>query len=68
MDNKEIHLIYLHEFKLNHSAAKATWNINTASGEDFASERATRRWFEKFRSGDTNLDNLARGPALTTPF
>ncbi|XP_012225710.1 histone-lysine N-methyltransferase SETMAR-like [Linepithema humile] len=65
MENKEIRLIYLYEFKLGHSAAEATRNINTAFGEGSASERTTRRWFKKFRSGDTNLDTLSRGHAPT---
>ncbi|EZA58510.1 Histone-lysine N-methyltransferase SETMAR, partial [Ooceraea biroi] len=56
-------IISLYEFKLGHSAALATRNINTAFGEGSANERRTRRWFEKFRSGDTNLDNLPRGHA-----
>ncbi|RLU17526.1 hypothetical protein DMN91_009761 [Ooceraea biroi] len=63
MENKEIRIISLYEFKLGHSAALATRNINTAFGEGSANERRTRRWFEKFRSGDTNLDNLPRGHA-----
>lgn len=63
MENKEIRIIYLLEFKLGHSAAEATRNINAAFGAGTASERTTRRWFEKFRSGDTSLENLPRGHA-----
>jgi transposase len=63
MENKEIRIIYLYEFKLGHIAAEATRNINTAFGKGTVSERTTRRWFEKFCSGDTNLDNLPRGHA-----
>ncbi|EZA49067.1 Histone-lysine N-methyltransferase SETMAR, partial [Ooceraea biroi] len=55
--------IFLYEFKLSHSTAKAARNINTAFREDFVSDRTIRRWFEKFRSGNTNLDNLPRGHA-----
>ncbi|XP_025154763.1 histone-lysine N-methyltransferase SETMAR-like [Harpegnathos saltator] len=56
-------IIFLYEYKLDHSAAEATRNINTAFGEGSVSDRTIRRWFEKFRSGDTNLDNLPRGHA-----
>lgn len=61
MDKKEIRIIYLYEFNLGHNAAEATRNINTAFGNGTASDRTTRRWFEKFRSGDTDLENMPRG-------
>jgi len=63
MENKEIRILYLYEFKLGHTAAEATRNINIAFGKGTVNERTTRRWFEKFRSGDTSLDNLPRGHA-----
>ena len=66
MNNKEIRLILLHEFKLGHKAAEATQNINKAWGEDTAHERAARRWFQKFRSGDVSLkDEEGRGRPST---
>ncbi|EFN81026.1 Histone-lysine N-methyltransferase SETMAR, partial [Harpegnathos saltator] len=63
MENKEMRIIFLYEYKLGHSAAEATRNINTAFGEGSVSDRTIRHRFEKFRSGDTNLDNLPRGHA-----
>lgn len=65
MEKKEIRIIYLYEFKFGHTVAEATRNINTAFDDDIVNERTTRRWFEKFCSGDTNLDNLPRGHALS---
>lgn len=62
MENKEIQIIFLYEFKLGHSAAEATQNTNMVFA-DTASDRNIRRWFEKFRSGDINLENLPRGYA-----
>ncbi|XP_025159766.1 histone-lysine N-methyltransferase SETMAR-like [Harpegnathos saltator] len=61
MEGKEMRIIFLYEYKLGHSAAKVTRNINTAFGEGSVSDQTIKRWFVKFRSGDTNLDNLPRG-------
>jgi len=61
MDQSQIRVIFLYEFKLGNNAAEAARNINTAFGEGTASERTTRRWFEKFRSGDMSLENEPRG-------
>lgn len=63
MESKKIRIIFLYEFKLGHSAAEATRNINTAYDESQVSKRTMRRWFEKFCSEDTNLDNLSCGHA-----
>lgn len=63
MENKKIRIIYLYEFKLGHSVADATRNINTIFSEGPTSERTTKQWFEKFRFRDTNLDNFSRGHA-----
>lgn len=46
---------FLYEFKLGHSAAMASRNINSVFGEVSVSERTIRWWFEKFRSGDLSL-------------
>lgn len=61
MEKREIRIIYSYEFKLGHTASEAAKNINAAFGEGIASDRTIRRWFEKFRSGDTNLENEPRG-------
>ncbi|UYV71399.1 SETMAR [Cordylochernes scorpioides] len=49
------YVILLHEFKLGRSATETTRNIISAWGKGVISERKTRRWFEKFRNGDTSL-------------
>lgn len=61
MNNREIRVIFLYEFKLGHNAAEATRNTNQTFGEDTAKERTVRWWFEKFRSGDMSLENKERG-------
>lgn len=55
LSKQEFRVILLHEFKLKHNAVEATRNINDAWGEGTASKRTTRRWFAKFRNGDTTL-------------
>jgi len=47
MENKEIRILYLYEFKLGHTAADATRNINTAFGKGTVNERTTRRWLTR---------------------
>ena len=61
MEKSQERILFLYEFKLGHKAAEATRNINSAFGADTVSERTTRRWFEKFRSGDVNLQSEPRG-------
>ena len=61
LENSEIRLIFLYEWKLNHNAAEAARNINAAFGKGSANERTIRRWFDKFQSGDVAMENSARG-------
>ncbi|XP_026900315.2 uncharacterized protein LOC106965986 [Acinonyx jubatus] len=58
---KDLRILFLYEFKLGHSAATASRNINSVFGEGSVSERTIRWWFEKFRSGDLSLKNEPRG-------
>ena len=52
---KDLRILFLYEFKLGHSAATASRNINSVFGKGSVSERTIRWWFEKFRSGDLSL-------------
>lgn len=65
MSSAEIRIIFLYEFKLGHSVTEAFQNINSVYGEDTVSERTIFRWFEKFRSGDHDLNNKERGRPKT---
>ena len=56
--------IFLHEFKLNQSAAETARKINQAFGNDSVAERTIRRWFAKFRSGDFRLKDKPRSADL----
>lgn len=57
MENNQLRIIFLYEFKLGHKAAKASRNINGAFGEGTTNERTLQRWFKKFRDGDDTLEN-----------
>lgn len=55
----------LYEFKKENSAAKVDWLIDwlkwfEAHGEESLNERTCRRGFEKFRSGNFNLEDEHR--------
>lgn len=55
MNSHEIEIIFLYEFKLGHSAAKAARNINMAFGEGNPAGRPICRRFPKFSFSDTSL-------------
>ncbi|VDK58540.1 unnamed protein product [Cylicostephanus goldi] len=48
--------IYFYEFSLGTNAAKTARKINLVWGES-VNESTVRRWFQKFRSGDTHLED-----------
>ena len=56
MNKSQIHLILLYEFKLGNKAAEAARHINRAWGPLTTTERTAQRWFTRFRSGDTSLE------------
>ena len=45
MENKQLRIIFLNEFKLGHKATEAIRNINGTSGEATTDERIIQRWF-----------------------
>lgn len=52
----EILVILRHYWKKVFTAAEATREIIKYEGEGVLDQRTARRWFEKFRSGDTTLE------------
>ncbi|XP_075858554.1 TATA box-binding protein-associated factor RNA polymerase I subunit D isoform X1 [Microcebus murinus] len=61
MDKSKIRVIFEYEFRCGTSAAQTVRNINEVCGNDVANERTVCLWFEKFRSGDFNLENEPHG-------
>ncbi|VDO85588.1 unnamed protein product [Heligmosomoides polygyrus] len=60
MAKTHLRVIMLHEFKLRRSVSEATQNIKMAWGEDSANERTVRKWYQKFRVGDVDLEDKDR--------
>ena len=50
----------LYEFKLGSNASETTRKINFDIGEDAVKKRTARNWFQKFSSGDENLEDAPR--------
>ena len=57
LDKKQIQAIFLFEFKISHTAAETTHNINHTFCSGTASERTGQRWFKKFYKGDESLED-----------
>uniref|UniRef100_A0A914D5E6 Mos1 transposase HTH domain-containing protein n=1 Tax=Acrobeloides nanus TaxID=290746 RepID=A0A914D5E6_9BILA len=46
-----------YHFEKGHKATEAFRDLNELFGEGTIGERQVRRWFERFKSGDTSLED-----------
>lgn len=60
MTTAQIRTCLLYEYKLKKNASEAARNICQAWGKDSVSKRDAQRWFKRFRSGDTSLEDKCR--------
>lgn len=50
----------LHEFQLGHSAAEAKRNICKAVGYKALKQTCAKKWFQRFRNGDSSIEDKSR--------
>ena len=57
---REIRALLLHEFRLGHKATEAANNICSTMGENVLSIRTAQHWFNRFKNGNLEIDDLPR--------
>ena len=60
LSRREIRLLLLHEFRLGHKATEVGNRICSTMGEDVLSIRTAQHWFNRFKNGNLELDDLPR--------
>ncbi len=60
LSRREIRVLLLHEFRLGHKATEAANSICSTMGEDSLSIRTVQHWFNLFKNGNLELDDLPR--------
>lgn len=60
MTTAQIRTCLLYEYKLNKNATEAAFNICQAWGKDAMTKRNAQRWFTRFRSGVTSIEDECR--------
>ena len=60
LSRREIRVLLLHEFRLGHKATEAANNICSTMGEDVLSIHVAQNWFNRFKNGNLELDDLPR--------
>jgi histone-lysine N-methyltransferase SETMAR len=61
MENLKYRVIFEYEFHRGTSASETARRINDVYGDGAAKENIVRFWFQRFRSGNFNLQNKPRG-------
>jgi transposase len=57
ISRRDLQVLLLHEFRLGH---KATSNICSTMGKYALSIRTAQHWFNRFKNGNLELDDLPR--------
>ena len=57
LSRKELRVLLLHEYRLGHKATEAARNICSTMGEDILSIRTAQHWFNRFKTGNFNLND-----------
>ena len=57
LDEKQIYVILLFEFKKDHKVAETTHNINNTCGPGTANKCTVQWWFKKFCKGEESLED-----------
>ena len=60
LSHREIRVLLLHEFRPGHKATEAANNICSTMGEDVLSIHTAQHWFNRFKNGKFELDDLPR--------
>ena len=60
LSRREIRVLLLQEFRLGHKVMEAVNNICSTVGEGVLSIRTAQHWFNHFKSGSFELDDLPR--------
>ena len=55
---RELRVLLLHEFRLGCKATEAASNICSTMGKDVLSICTAQHWFNRFKNGNFELDNL----------
>ena len=56
LDEKQIQVIFLFEFKMGYKAAETIHNVSNARGPETANKCTGQWWFRKFCKGDKSLE------------
>ena len=60
LSHREIRVLLLHEFRLGHKTTEAANNICSTMGEDVLSIHTAQHWFNRFKNGNLELNDLPR--------
>jgi transposase len=60
LSRRQIRVLLFHEFRLGHKATEAANNICSTMGEDVLSICAAQHWFNRFKNGNFELEDLPR--------